>query len=526
MLPRISNAYLLWVAALALLLWHHFFAYFGHYGFDDMHYAQWAAAWSRNGFSVTDDHYTFRWGLLWPLSAVYSLFGINDHSSALVALLAALSVVWVLTKVTTTLPAHAQWIAVFACLTCEWVLFYSDKIMPDILVMAGATWAFYAVYKAYFFPEKSALNLALQFNLALWFAFLAKETIVFVLPAFGVLLLTFRSQWTQIRPFAGYAALVFAGCLLLYAGVVYGLTGEVGSRFKAIALNSYFNTCSYDQLPIEHLYRRIGYEFWRMLLGTGIAVFFPLLFIRPRSEQARFWWVLSMALLLLGNFMSTSYRSYVPLCLDIRHYLFVVPVLSLMGAFALAHVANWQVSEWAFTLLLAIVLTVAAYFFEPAIWKMHAGQCIALLTLAVMKHFKPSRWSSRLLVLLLVVFFAYTPYRLYRNAQSSNYTEKRALVYEHLYNTPDTLLVVTNAAERNMGCYLLGFDTTRVQWLSFAEADSLRRASADSILLLMNGFTEYQSNHNWDKLPLWVRQPAAPRKVLLKGRGIELQVER
>jgi hypothetical protein len=519
---RHRNGLFLLLAATVLLVTHHIFAYFGHYGFDDMHYAELAARWATQGFAVTDDHYTYRWGLLWPLSVVYGGLGISDHTSALVAILAVLSTVWVILKVTESLTLWARWIAVFGFLTCEWVLFYTDKIMPDVIVMAGATWAFYAVYQAYFGEQKSPIRWAVLGNIGWWFAFLAKETIIFVLPAFVLIALVFYRNWSSVRRFWVWAALVFALFLMIYAAVIYGLTGDITSRFKAIALNSYFNTCSYDQLPVEHLYRRIGYEFWRMLLGTGVAVALPFLWPGTDKPESKFWWALGVGLLLLGNFMTTSYRNYVPLCLDIRHYLFVVPILAIMSGWVLSQYRQWSRLQWIWAIGSAFLLAVVAFKFERAVYLLYTLLAVSLILLAINMRF--AHIGVKMITWIGVIgFMAYTPYKLYRNAQSSNYVEKRDLVHQVIRPTTTPLTIVTNPAERNMCRYLMGFDTSRVEWLTFSMVQPEQLATIDSVLLLMNGFTEYQSNLNWDKLPEWVRQPAKPRVVVAYGRGVELQ---
>jgi len=69
-----------------IALFHHFWAYFGHFGIDDIHYARLGKRFADGTFSINDDHYTYRWGIIFSVGIAYKLFGISDHSSALPAL--------------------------------------------------------------------------------------------------------------------------------------------------------------------------------------------------------------------------------------------------------------------------------------------------------------------------------------------------------------------------------------------------------------------------------------------------------
>ena len=82
--------YLGLIALIAIVLYNHFFAFFGHNGSDDLYYAALAKQLNDGTLHLTNDHYAFRWGILLPVAICYRLFGINDFSTALPAFISTL----------------------------------------------------------------------------------------------------------------------------------------------------------------------------------------------------------------------------------------------------------------------------------------------------------------------------------------------------------------------------------------------------------------------------------------------------
>ena len=111
-----------------------------------------------------------------------------------------------------------------------------------------------------------------------------------------------------------------------------------------------------------------------------------------------------------------------------------------------------------------------------------------------------------------------------RSAQTSNYPQQKQLVQQHFgpAATPGNWVVISNTVEKNIDEYLLGFDTTRVRFLSFKEITPSRIAAADSIALIINGTTAYLSGMDWEAMPFWVKQPDPSRRLIDTTRHIEL----
>ena len=52
-----------------LAIWlvvYHVYGYFGHYGFDDMDYAYYAAQWANGNVLLNNDMFAYRWAIIVP----------------------------------------------------------------------------------------------------------------------------------------------------------------------------------------------------------------------------------------------------------------------------------------------------------------------------------------------------------------------------------------------------------------------------------------------------------------------------
>lgn len=513
--------------ALSLLL-RLFFAQDGHFGFDDMHYARLSAQVASGTFATTHDHYTFRWPLILLNGAVFYLLGISDYTAAIVPITATLATAGMVWRMGRHLSLTARVFAVFMTAWSEWIFFYSTKIMPDILILLAATAMLWLWYEGrHGALQKHPFGAGSGLAAAFFFGFLSKETLLLLAPFWAFVAAKEVQNGVNKRFWSGA---IGSGAVLfgLYFAWMYGATGHLGGRFRAIAENAYFNACSYDQLPVEHLFRRIGYELWRVFFETGVAAGIILLLASRRLsastperqiQQTAWWW------LLLSNFMSISPTHYVPLCPDIRHYLFVVPPLALVSAHTIEDYLRHDPLRRRDGRLpvLAIGAALMAAWKFPAqllLYGVFAGGALLALW-GKWKHNIP----AGVMWIPFFVMLAIKPVDVFRAAQKSNWTEQKRIVHEYLDTTAPTsrsLTVITNQAEKNMDEYLLRFDTSQVRWLTFKTATPEAVASSDSVVLLLNGATAWMSNTDWDKLPLWVRQPDQSRQLIATGAHIEL----
>ena len=324
--------------ALLLLLVHHFGFFYGHFGYDDLHYARLATR-LLDGSTDWGDHYAYRLALTGPLAVLYALFGVSDFVSALPALLSSAGLVLALAYFLRERPPWVYLLALALFFSLRWNLFYSDKIMTDVLVGAAVFGAWVAYWRARFAGARVGPSAALAATL-LFVAFNAKGTIILVVPLFVVYLLLdwragFRRWWLVFAPAVGVM-------LLLYFGLTARALGDPLARFAAIDANHYLNECSYDELPWAHLRDRLTTGFLELLLNSRLIVHLLIGLVAglawlggrgrgSRAGEGRL--LLTVAVCFLSaNFMTISPTSYNPVCLDERHHILFSGILSASAA--------------------------------------------------------------------------------------------------------------------------------------------------------------------------------------------------
>ncbi len=317
------------LAALLALLVHHFYFHYGHFGYDDLFYSELAQEWLHGHFRA-NDHYSYRLTHIAALAFWYGLFGVNDFTSSLPALLSTLLIFGLAAH----LLRRLGWVALlgFVCLyfSTAWNFFYANKLMPDLTLSACgfAAWYTYQRGRSWWWGILGGLCLFLAFN--------SKGTVILLLPLFAGFALYDLSggrwrYWLGVSMSAG-------GLLLAYGIFCYVVFGSATHRLDLIAAAEYVNPCSYGLLPLEHLVERLTTGFWDLITSHWLVVHFLLLLVlslivalRSAVNRRLFWLSAAASAICLAsmNFMTISLSSYNPVCLDIRHVLLFTPILSL-----------------------------------------------------------------------------------------------------------------------------------------------------------------------------------------------------
>lgn len=317
---------------------HHFWGFGGHFGWDDMEYAKLSHQWASGNFHLSDSHFAYRFPVIFFSGIAYKIFGVNDFASALPAILISISIILLIYYILYNKDSRIIITAITLTILSPPFIFYSDKIMADIYVALGVLISFLAIYKYRFEKKNKHWVWSLIFIGGLFFAFITKEVVVLLIP---VLLALFINDIIKKRflKFWLWSFIAGIGIMTLYHLYIAYKTGNIFSRYLAIDANSYLNPCSYEYLPFINTIKRIGYVFWFELSKNTVII--PALFVIPFlfkksnwnfNKSDSFWVNTSILLLLSANFMTKSYKSYSPMCLDIRHYLFVIPILSITAS--------------------------------------------------------------------------------------------------------------------------------------------------------------------------------------------------
>jgi 4-amino-4-deoxy-L-arabinose transferase-like glycosyltransferase len=327
-----------------LLLVHHLFFFYGHFGYDDLYYARLAAKLLEAGLTA-DDLYAYRIIPLLTTAISYRLLGIGDFSSALPALLCSFGILLLLYRVFRDHPLWQFILAYLGYFGLRWAVFFSDKLMPDIYVSLFV-FAGWLAYVAYRFRGGRSEHRGLLAALAFFLAFNSKGSIILLLPLFGSYLVW--DLWRGERRFWGPFVAACFGLLSLYFLTIWWVTGSPLSRFTAIAGGSYVNPCSYDLMPWSALLDRWTNGFRYLLRDSGywvhlgVALVTVLVVVRRKdwSSPTLFWPLTVLIGTLSINFMTISLNSYNPVCLETRHILLFGPIFVVCSVRSLAYLRS------------------------------------------------------------------------------------------------------------------------------------------------------------------------------------------
>ncbi len=447
----------------------HLFGYSGHFGFDDMHYAYLANE-LKNGNFYLQDHFSYRLGTLLFTWLTYCLFGINDFASSLPSMTYSAICLYLVYQM---LKKQSNLILCFGLLltiSSEWFLFYSDKLMPDFAVTFAFVGAFYAVYRQYFVNSNQKWN-GLLLALFLFFGFNSKGTILLIAPWLVFILLM---DIIQKRNKLFWISAILSGGILLgsYFLICELFFGNAFIRFEAISANSYLNRCSYGSQSYKILFERLTSGFWGMAYREGLLfpflLFVPLLLKMKKSSfqfnRAKDYFIISAVILLLSScFMSISLEAYNPMCLDIRHYLFVIPMAAIAASFALEHF--FQNSQKGIAIYFLLLLIACYLIGNSAFELLYLGAFSVLtLTFFIQKKKSLSLW-------LFAAALLVQPLSMTLKGNATHYSELRSLIYEHLIDNKEVKYVITNPVQARVGNYYTGFKPKKTHFLSYHDFD-------------------------------------------------------
>lgn len=528
---------------LLFALLHHFLGYFGHYGYDDVQgYAKYASIWV-NGqpFFLNEDFFSYRWGFIALTSLSYACFGVGDHASAVVPILVLLATVGFIFIILKKHPAEVAIVAAILCALDPWTMYYSDKIMPDTTVALTIVVAFYLLHQQSFATQKhKKLQSAFLFTTVLFFGYLTKQSILLLFPVF--LYLFVLQYWRgEQRTFWNYTILCCVLFGLAYLALIAYLTGDPFMRFRAVEAGlednlgkgRSFAFCNYAIQPWSALWNRIFYEMPQRFLSTGMLT--SMAFALPAlwgtkwwqaKNSADYWKLVAVGSALAANFMTTSYKAYLPICPDIRHFLFLIPLFAVVAARKAWAFLQKKEGARAYLSIFALVTTLAFYLDIGNMKWLYAF----LWGLMFLRVLLPVRsWATGLLSLGAIVVLSLPILSSMKTARASGYAIQRAIIYEHLKPHVGAAIVLCNPIQAAVGHYLMEYDSSRVRFVSYQDVHQLQPASDAKIYILANAYLLYLSRMTYGDLPPLLRavyenkQPASVH--ILERQGPVLLLE-
>lgn len=462
---------IIFIAACCLWFIHHQFSFLGFYNNDDINYVEYASMLSNGKFSfVGHSQYGLRWMCILVTGFFYKFFGINDFSTTAYSFISLLLTGWIVVFFSRKQSFQYFILALILFFANYTLLFYSYRLLPDtgicLCVVAG-----YYFYYRHKFDNASSFWMPVLFGLTNFIAIITKESIVLILPLFLWWLIKDLRDAKQRRfwltTLATIAVLVFG--YLLYFKMT---TGSWFYRMEVLMRNNYINGCRYDLLPAKETIKRVTYLLWNAFwqAGDGICLIFGItaLIYRKRLQlQEKEMHILStfFILLLCSNFMTISYNSYVPLCFDPRHFLFLLPFSVLAGSFLLEKFYQQPLRFIAlpvFFILSALVLVII----KAGNMKYFYGLIgIFLLSWSfVVKMLN----SKRTFAVFAVCFFCLLSIRPLMDIYQHNnvtYFDQRKLIKNTFPEKIENALVYSDdKMDRDLSNYFMKFDTANVRF--------------------------------------------------------------
>ena len=526
---KINKQILVLISFTGLLIAYHFFGYIGHYGYDDLHYAELANDF-KNGIIDYNDHFSFRTPIIILTSVSYLIFGISDFASSLPTIFISVLILLIVFKILKGKETLTLILGLSLTTLSNWFIFYSDKLMPDMYVALSVLCSIYIFHQYRFYNKnKRTFIYSLSFVLALLFGFMAKGVIVLILPLLIFYLLADVFQKQNIR-FWKSTMVIGIAVLFIYFLIIWLLTGEFFKRFEAIASNSYLNLCSYDQQSFAILFKRIAFGFFEMLVYQGMATgfIFVIAFLAGKrkcmtlkmADSFSFWVTSSVILLLSSNFMSISLTSYSPMCIDPRHYLFLVPVVSIPASIIIKDFIENKTLKIPLAILMLLVTVISIFLQGDSFWQLYFPLFLLMLIFLFINN---SRRFQHLFVVLFIAILLIEPISMVDYAHKINYKKQKEIFTEYVIKSTDSVVVITNDVQKRLGNYFNSFKNNNITILNYDEyeydpGDSRRK------ILFLNWYTRYLSGKDYNDLPNYAKNISTNNNLLLQNKKLNLEI--
>lgn len=215
--------------------------------------------------------------------------------------------------------------------------------------------------------------------------------------------------------------------------------------------------------------------------------------------------------------MTISATSYVPMCIDIRHYLFVIPVAAIAAAYFLsAKPTSKQLYA-----ILGILLFLTIYSFFAARSRCYSVYLPMTVVAGAAVLSKDNQKMWKWLAVAAVAVLSILPVTTTVNAHLYEYNERREALVENVINRTDTIPVVTDNVCARMMRYYGGFSSDK-RILSFDEFDG--DTSRGKVLLVLNYHTMVLEGMSYNELPYYASQILAKQTPIYDKYGVRIFV--
>jgi hypothetical protein len=267
---------------------------------------------------------------------------------------------------------------------------------------------------------------------------------------------------------------------------------------------SYFNECSFDQLPFIFTLKRIGYELWQaMLLNGDFIIFLPgiaAIIYRKKiaSTVVEKTDIFSFLILLAcANFMTISASSYVPLCHSPRHFLFLFPFAAITGGPMLNAYFKQPAKFVAFPIIF-LIGTIIIFGLNGGTTKYLYLFVTVLLVCCYLFSFISDKKTFYVCSVILFSGLLFTNYVIdFVKPLYPYYWDEKEIIQKQFSEKSIRATVFSDGQSAELSEFFLGFETGN---LKFLPVDSAKNINEGMLYYLLNGDLNPVFKHKMDSL--------------------------
>ncbi len=505
-----------------LMLINHLLFFSGYFGFDDIVYSNLSSDIIKANFSLMKNPFAYRWTTIFPTAFAYYILGYSDFSRAIFPIITSISIILLSLIFVKEKTYKTKLATILFTISSFWFFYYSDKIMADIYVAFSFILAFTIIYYYKFYKQKQSIKYGILLSLSLFLGFISKGTIILILPVIGIVFINDIIKKQNIK-FWITSIISTILLLTLYFIFIKLATGTYLMRFYLIESNSYFNKCSYDQLPTINTIKRISYELILNFIETGL--FIPIVFglsmitkskiknIFSTSYKSSFIFLITISALLSANFMTISATAYIPMCVDIRHYLFLIPLLSVSGSIGFSKFINSSIIN----IFIPVSFTILAVISAFAGYNYYIYFLFGLASILV-QIFKLNKKISLIIFSIIMLSI---PIKIMINGNNAKWYEHKSEINK-LIKSENNIAIITNDAEKHIINMYSNFDTLNTKVFNFREIENINFNKYNKTYWVSYWLTEYYVGLDYFNLPLIIRDKDTTLKYYYNSKVLQI----
>lgn len=506
-----------------------FLAFEGLLMSDDFTYSYYAHQFLKGTLRPDNDIFIHRFGVFIPASIFYFVFGINDITTTIWPLLTFLLTGWLVYKF---FPASEKVSGIYALIFSMlsfYPLFFSNKLFPDVIL------SFFCIASAIivFNRREGRILLApLLFSICFFIGFLTKETIMYTLPFYSLVILNdiLKKKNYFFWCIAGFSLILF---VILYFIFYKYYTGDFFYRFHVIQEGHYVSGHSYYDKPFMVTLKRITYEPLLFFVSTEYII--PMVFALPvllsirwknlkdLDNRESYWSIFLIILLIMFWIGSTSYKFYNPISLNGRMYIITIPIIAILAGLSWPKVeVNLRWYLW-FALCFATAL-IYTYFSENVKLSFIYGLLVIYSLLSYYLKTKINfKYQSEVSVLILISILVIHPaFSIYKSDRNTN-EDANFVVRNFLNEAKGNMVVLTDPLQINAAIYFSKFELKEnCQYLNYKQVEELKKIKANQYYILINKKNIQELSSMGYRIPEYFNEPFPQWKLVVRSGNVLL----